>query len=154
MDLSNEIFSEIIENSSSEKIINKVKNGEWEDILNGLCYIKENSIILNYIYFKYIAKDDTYSYILKYITNNIDNILLTNSQFAVHVNMKNLTIVDIDRHKIFIQNISGFLKDKYPKKLSKCYVYNAPFIFTQIFTIVSMFIDKDTQKKIELVVNK
>lgn len=154
MDLSNEIFSEINENSSSEKIIHKVKNGEWRDILNGLCCIKENSIVLNYIYFKYIAKDETYSYILNYITNNIDKVLQTNNQFIVHVNMKNLTIVDIDKHKIFIQNISGFLKDKYPQKLSKCYVYNAPFIFTQIFAIVSMFIDKDTQKKIELVVNK
>lgn len=154
MDLSNKIFSEINENSSSEKIIHKVKNGEWRDILNGLCCIKENSIILNYIYFKHIAKDETYNYILNYITNNIDQVLQKNNQFIVHVNMKNLTIVDIDKHKVFIQNMSGFLKDKYPQKLSKCYVYNAPFIFTQIFAIVSMFIDKDTQKKIELVVNK
>lgn len=154
MDLSNEIFSEIIENSSSEKIINKVKNGEWNDILNGLCCIKGNNILLNYIYFKYVATRETYNFILNYITNNIDIILSNNTEFIVHVNMKNLTIVDIDKHKLFIQEISGFLKDKYPQKLGKCYVYNAPFIFSQIFAIVSMFIDKDTQKKIELVVNK
>ena len=48
-------------------------------------------------------------------------------------------------------NFINYLKDKYPEKLAKCYVYNAPFIFTQIFNIVSMFIDKETQKKIELV---
>jgi hypothetical protein len=65
--------------------------------------------------------------------------------------MKNLTIVEIDKHKEYIKFISEFLKDKYPEKLAKCYVYNAPFIFTQIFNIVSMFIDKETQKKIELV---
>lgn len=154
MDLSNEIFSENIENSSSEKILDKIKNGGWKDILNGLCSIKENSIILNYVYFKYIANNETYNHILNYITNNIDNILVTNNYFIVHVNMKNLSIVDIDRHRTFIQQISRFLKNKYPQKLSKCYVYNAPFIFAQFFAIVSMFIDKDTQKKIELVVNK
>jgi hypothetical protein len=151
MDSLNEIFSDNFENSSSEKIIDKVKKGEWNDILQGLCCIKGNSVILNYIYFKHIAKDQTYRYILNYITNNIDQVLLSNNEFIVHVNMKNLTIVEIDKHKEYIKFISEFLKDKYPEKLAKCYVYNAPFIFTQIFNIVSMFIDKETQKKIELV---
>ncbi len=151
MDSLKEIFSDNIENNSSEKIRDKVKKGEWSEILNGLCFIKENSIILNYIYFKHVAQEQTYAYILNYITNNIDNVLTKNEDFIVHVNMKNLTLVDIDKHKQFIQYISGFLKDKYPEKLAKCYVYNAPFIFSQIFTIVSMFIDKETQKKIVLV---
>ena len=86
-----------------------------------------------------------------YITNNIDNILLTNNEFVVHVSMKKITLSDIDKHKIFIQNISTFLKEKYPDKLLKCYVYNAPYVFKQIFNIISVFIDKETQKKIELV---
>lgn len=148
METSNEIFSE---NSSSEKIVDKIKKGEWSDILSNMCFIKENTLILNYIYFKHFAIQQTYSFILKHITNNIDKILLTSSDFMVRVNMKNLTIVDIDRHKLFIQNISGYLKDKYPQKLSKCYIYNAPFVFAQFFNIVSMFVDKETQKKIELV---
>ena len=151
MESLNEMFSESIENSSSEKIIDNVRKGKWNDILTGLCTIKENCVILNYIYFKYIAKQDTYRYILNYITNNIDKILATNNEFIVHVNMKNLTIVDIDKHKDYIKYISEFLKDKYPEKLAKCYVYNAPFIFAQIFNIVSKFIDKETQKKIVLV---
>lgn len=154
METSFEIFLENIENSSSEKIIEKIRKGEWKDILSGLCFIKKNSVILNYIYFKYCATNDTYDFILNYITNIIDQILLTNNDFIVHLNMKNLTIIEIDRHKLFIQNISGYLKTKYPQKLAKCYVYNSPFIFTQVFNIVSMFIDKDTQQKIELVKNK
>ena len=151
METSNEIFSENSENNSSEKIVDKIKKGEWSDILSNMCFIKENTLILNYIYFKHFAIQQTYSFILKHITNNIDKILLTSSDFMVRVNMKNLTIVDIDKHKLFIQNISGYLKDKYPQKLSKCYIYNAPFVFAQFFNIVSMFIDKETQKKIELV---
>lgn len=151
METSNEIFSENFETNSSEKIVDKIKKGEWSDILSNMCFIKENTLILNYIYFKHFAIQQTYNFILKHITNNIDKILLTSSDFMVRVNMKNLTIVDIDKHKLFIQNISGYLKDKYPEKLSKCYVYNPPFVFAQFFNIVSMFIDKETQKKIELV---
>lgn len=148
MDSFNKIFSDNIVNNSAEKISDKVKKGEWSEILNGLCFIKNNSIILNYIYFKHVALDQTYDYILNYITNKIDNVLTENDDFIVHVNMKNLTLTDIDKHKKFIKSISGFLKEKYPDKLAKCYVYNCPFIFSQIFNIISMFIDKETQKKI------
>lgn len=145
-----EIFYENIENTSSEKIIEKIKKGEWKDILNGLCFVKENIVVLNYVYFKHFATRETYSLILNFITNNIDAILLKNNYFIVKVNMKNLTIVDIDKHKIFIQNISGYLKEKYPQRLTKCYIYNAPFVFSQFFNIVSIFIDKETQSKIVL----
>ena len=151
MEIINDMFSENNENTSSEKIIDKVRNGNWNDIFKGICCIKENNIVLNYIYFKYIANDETYSYIMNHITNNIDQILQTNNEFSVHVNMKSLTIVDVDKHKEFVQQISLFLKDNYPDKLEKCYVYNAPFMFSNFFNIVSMFIDKETQKKIELV---
>jgi ribosomal protein S17E len=65
--------------------------------------------------------------------------------------MKKISLSDIDKHKIFIQNISTYLKEKYPDKLLKCFIHNAPFVFKQIFNIISTFIDKETQKKIELV---
>jgi hypothetical protein len=67
--------------------------------------------------------------------------------------MKKISLTDIDKHRIFIQNLSSCLKDKYPDKLSKCYIYNPPIVFKQIFNIISVFIDKETQKKIELVKN-
>ena len=149
-----EIFTQTIENNSSEKIIEKIKNGQWEDILKGLCSIRNNSLFLDYIYFKYFSTKETYKLILDYITNAIDTILTNNSNFIVHVNMKNLTILEIDKHKTFIQTISHFFKERYPEKLSKCYIYNASFVFTQIFNILSVFIDKETQTKIELVVTK
>jgi hypothetical protein len=86
-----------------------------------------------------------------YITNNIDNILLKHSEFIVQVNMQKLSVSDIDKHKVFITNLSLVLKEKYPNKLLKCYIYNAPFMFKQIFNMISVFIDKETQEKIELV---
>ena len=45
MESLNEIFSDNIENNSSEKIVDKIKKGEWDDILKGLCSIKENRVI-------------------------------------------------------------------------------------------------------------
>ena len=149
-----QLFSHIIGNNLSYQILNKIKNGQWNDILANLCYIKENTIVLDYMYFKHFAHDDTYELILNYIISNIDNIILTYSEFDVHVNLKNLTIIDIDKHKTFIQHISSLLKDKYPQKLAKCYVYNAPFVFAQFLNIVSIFIDKDTLSKIQLVSSK
>jgi len=149
-----DIFIEQNEINNSEKVISKIKKGEWSDIFQGLCNFKENYIFIDYIFFKHFATKETYSIILNHITKTIDNVLVNNEYFIVYVNMKNLTLIEIDKHKLFIQNISGFLKSKYPNKLTKCYIYNAPFVFSQIFNLICMFIDKETQSKIELVVTK
>jgi hypothetical protein len=145
----NDIFS--ASNYNIDKMINQIKKGNLNDILSELCYIKNNAVIIDYIYFKYLATENTYNYILMYITNNIDNILLKHSEFIVQVNMQKLSVSDIDKHKVFITNLSLVLKEKYPNKLLKCYIYNAPFMFKQIFNMISVFIDKETQEKIELV---
>ena len=134
-----------------EKIINQIKKGNLNDILSKLCFVNENAVLINYIYFKYLATKTIYNYILTYITNNIDNVLSKNNEFIVHVNMQKLSISDVDKHKLFITNLSLYLKEKYPDKLLKCYIYNAPFMFKQIFNMISVFIDKETQEKIELV---
>lgn len=147
-------MEKIIVETNENICIEKIKKGDENEILKNLCYIKENCINLNYIYFKYFATKDNYNCILNYIANNMDNILLDNENVVVHINMKTLTIADIDKHKGFIKFISLYFQEKYPKKLAKCYVYNSPFVFNQLYNIVCMFIDKETQKKIELVVNK
>jgi len=134
--------------------IEKIKKGNENENLKNLCYIKENSINLNYIYFKYFATKETYACILNYLANSVNSILLNNDNVVVHINMKNLTIIDIDKHKGFIQYISLYFQEKYPDKLAKCYIYNSPFVFNQLYNIICMFIDKETQQKIELVVNK
>lgn len=146
--LANNIF---LTNDSIELIVNKIKKGDLNDILSKLCYVEKNAVIINYIYFKYLATETMYNYILMYITNNIDNILLKYSEFIVHVNMYKLSISDIDKHQTFINNFSFVLKEKYPNKLLICYIYKAPFMFKQIFNMISMFIDKETQEKIKLV---
>jgi Fe-S cluster biosynthesis and repair protein YggX len=129
-------------------IIAKIKRGEWAEILDKLCSMKNDYIVIEYSYFKYIATKETYDIIISIICNNIENLLKQYSTFSVLLNLKMLTMVDIDKHKHFIQYVSNYLKEKYPDKMTKCYIYNPPFVFSQLFNIICMFIDKETQRKI------
>lgn len=147
------ISSLFLETSSTEKVIKKIKSGEWKDIMDGLCTVNGNLIILDNIYFKHFATTETYNIILSHVMSNIDNILTTHEDFSVHINMKKLTVSDVNKHLKFIQHISILFKEKYSNKLTSCFVHNAPFVFTQILNIVSMFIDKETQLKIKLISN-
>ena len=51
---------------------------------------------------------------------------------------------------MFVQQMSTTLKEKFPDKLELCYIHNAPFIFKQIYTFLSLLIDKNTLTKIKM----
>jgi len=58
MATTNEIFTENMDCNSLETILNKVQNGEWSYILKCICSINsENSLVLNFYYFKHIIKE-------------------------------------------------------------------------------------------------
>ena len=141
------------DNKLSEKNIAKIQKGNCSDIFEGICKLVGDSIIIDYIYFKYFATTITYDLITNIIIKNIDIILTTNDTFTVHVNMKSLSITDVDKHMSYIQYISNHLREKYHKKLFKCHIYNASYIFKNIYNIISIFIDKETHQKIHLVKN-
>jgi hypothetical protein len=136
-----------------EYILNKIKNNKFDEILKNICYIENNNVIIDYIYIKYFANITTYDLILQYIINNIDNILKYNDKFGVHVNVKMLTLLDIDKHRNFISHMCAIFKDKYPNKLEQCYIYNASNVFSHLYSIISLFIDKVTKEKI-IIINK
>lgn len=87
MNTHTENFKNLFDNNCSNTIISKIKNGDWEYILEGLCSITDNFVIINLMYIKYIATEKTYSLIINYITNKIDNILLYYDNFSVHANL-------------------------------------------------------------------
>jgi CRAL/TRIO domain len=137
--------------TTSEKIIDKIKTGDSEYIFNGLCKYNNNELYLDFIFFKHFASVVTYDIVLSIVTNNINAILNTYNTFTVHANLKYLTMTDIDKHRSFISILSTHLKERYPNKLERCNIYNSPLIFSQLYNIVSLFIDRETQKKIKLV---
>lgn len=137
---------------TSIEIANQVKFASSAgELMQFVCFSSGNQLIVDYRYFKHIASPMSYQLITSRITDMIDEILSSHPKFVAHTCSKTLTVSDIDKHLGFIKSISNLLKTRYQDKMSKCYIYKAPFIFAQIYGIVSCFIDKDTQAKIELV---
>ena len=129
----------------------------FNELNEKFCYIQNsNDIYINYKLYKKIIsffsnKIDSDNYMLNYVNNKIEQILINKDSFNIHLDVETLTLLDIDKNKEFIQKISLVLKERFPDKLNKCFIYNASFIFSNLFSIISYLIDKKTQQKIILV---
>lgn len=146
--------NEIIDNKFLENISNYFKNNKFNilsnDIFNKFCNYNENNVFIDYKIFKHIYNDESKNIIMNYISNILKKILLNYDIFNVHICFKSLNVSQIEKVYSFISYSCDYFKNEFPNKLQKCYVYDAPEIFTFIFNIISGFIDKDTQKKIQL----
>ena len=141
----------IYELLKKNKITIKSPINVTEVLLDKFCSIYNEQLILDYRIFKCIAKPSTYSIIINHIVKNINKILLTNQLFSDYIYSKSLTITAADKYIQFIYKLTETLTTTYPDKLDKCYIYEAPFVFQQIIGMLSMFIDKKTLSKIQLV---
>ena len=54
------------------------------------------------------------------------------------------------RTRDFIEGMSQILSDYYPETMQKCFVVNAPFIFTGMWAVVKVFLDERTRSKIKI----
>jgi hypothetical protein len=144
--------SELKNDLESNKYILPEMQDNHNNILHNFCYISKDDIIINYQYFKiYTRHFSNVENILWYLIQKIEEILKNHKSFNVHLKIKSLTLIEIDKHKELISTMSILLKEKFPDKLNNCLIYDAPFIFSTLFSIISKFIDKDTQKKIKLI---
>ena len=135
----------------NELIITKIKEYDFPYILNHLCFIKDDYIVIDFNYFKPFATTETYPIITQFVVQKFDEYLALYPQAIIHLNISSLSLTLLDKHKNFFINISQFFAIKYPNILKECYVYNATFIFSQLFSIVSLFVDKVTMQKIQIV---
>ena len=142
---------ELDENSIFQQILHKMNSLQIDEILNNLFSFKEDTVFIDYVYFKYLSCENTYFIITQYLTNILDNILIHYQLFNIDINMKTLTFQEINIHHKYICSISMLFKNKYPKKLSKCLIFNSPAVFSKIYNIVALFIDKETQMKIQII---
>jgi hypothetical protein len=137
---------------SSEEVMKRISQAtSAEELINQICYSDGNVLFMDYRYFKYIASVSSYHLITTRVVEMIDQILLGYPKFDARVCIKFLTVTDVDKHMTYVKSLSNVLKTRYQDKMETCSIYNAPFIFAQIYGIVSCFIDKDTQAKIVLV---
>jgi len=135
-----------------EQVYNYIKRASSsQEILDKICYIIDNCIYMDYRFFKPVGNDAVYEPLLSHIVNKIKQVLLVSPSLIVHVSLKGFSIREMDKHINFFKHISIVLDTHFPQKLTTCYVYNASSIFTQLFGLLSYFIDKDTLKKMQLV---
>jgi hypothetical protein len=121
------------------------------EVLSHFCSFMDNNVFIDYNYFKSSNENDKYRIFTKYLSNIIDLVLINFPLVTVHINLSTLTMSEIHNHYNFICGISILFKKKYPNKLEKCLVHNAPVVFEKLYSIISLFIDAETQKKIEIV---
>jgi hypothetical protein len=103
---------------------------------------------IQYKYFKQITSFIEQKNILNYLIFIIENILMKYETFIVHVNIEKLTLLEIEKNRAFIIDMSTVLKEKFSDKLNSCIIYEGSFIFKQIYNFLAIFIDKKTLKKI------
>jgi hypothetical protein len=127
----------------------KLNEDKLQELLHNFCHIKiNNEMIINYKYFKIINTFIDKKYILEYLIFIVENILKNYITFIVHVNIEKLTLLEIEKNKDFVQDMSNTLKERFPDKLDVCIIYEGSFIFKQVYSLLSLFIDKKTLKKI------
>ena len=119
--------------------------------LNFICINTDNEIIIDYRIFKLISTPQSYSMIIENIVDTIETVLLNSNLFTIHLCLKSLTLKELENYYPFIRIVTETLKTKYTDKLEKCYIYNAPFIFAQVISLVSKIVDKKTQQKMIIV---
>jgi len=146
----------IINNNLTTKNLNinaninlKLNEKKLQELLNNFCHIKiNNEIEIHYKFFKIINTFIDQNYILNYLIFIVENILKNYETFIVHVNIEKLTLLEIEKNRLFVQEMSNVLKEKFPDKLEVCNIYEGSFIFKQIYNLLAIFIDKKTLKKI------
>jgi hypothetical protein len=95
-----------------------------------------------------VASEDV---LIHTVVDTINAALANNETFDVHVCLKGMSLMDLDKHASFIGTISSCLKEMFPDRLGTCFIYKAPFLFTNLFAVLSKFIDAPTARKIRLV---
>jgi hypothetical protein len=136
-------------NNNNNNINLKLNEEKLHELLDNFCHIKiNNEIVIQYKYFKIINTFIDENYILNYLIFIVEKILINYETFTVHVNIEKLTLLEIEKNRDFIMNMSNVLKEKFPDKLDVCIIYEGSIFFKQIYRLLSVFIDKNTLKKI------
>jgi len=122
-----------------------------QQIMNNICYIDENNLIIQYSFFKKIGNKNNYHEITDLIIKNINSILIKYDLIDVHFSLHKMDLLDLEKHYDFLINICKLMQHTYPDKLNKFNIYQAPYIYSKIYSIISTFIDKTTRSRIKLV---
>jgi len=122
-----------------------------EVILNNICYVYKNNLVIQHAFFKNFGNKNNYDIITQHIVNNINSILTHYDLINVHCSLHKMDLLDLEKHYDFLMCICKLMQSAYPNKLNKFYIYQPPFIYSKIYSIISTFIDKTTRARIKLI---
>jgi hypothetical protein len=125
------------------------KKPNMSDILDNFCrIINENEVFIDFKFFKLVGTPETYTTLIQYITNTIQKVLATHTSVStLHINLKSMSLLDIDKHFVFIKGLS--LATDFTDYISACSIYQSGFIFGKLLTAIFSCLDKPTQVKIK-----
>ena len=138
--------------------------------LNQIAYIKENHVTLQTsewadLFFSHSLQGDLYInlYCLKYMASwdpvlfisllrlRIQSLLHGgHSQMNVHVCLKSLTVTQMSKYFSLFKETAATFKKEFPHILDRCVLYHGSSIVSQIFSLVSKCLEKETMQRITL----
>lgn len=138
---------------SSDDVKTKFKNKMpvlTAEYLDFICRVDGCNVYIDNRHFKYIGHLTNYDIILDHIVASLHKVLETFPLYTIHLCLKSLTVGQIEKHYQFIKHACDVLKKTFVNKLNVCYIYQAPFIFNQLFRLITPFLDKLTISKMRL----
>jgi hypothetical protein len=134
------------------QIIEKIRQGKINEILNGFIRINDVGLIVEPKYLKNFANQYTYDLIFDYVDRLINHFLVTKcNTINMYVNIQSISFIDLEKNIGFLKNLATFFSSKYPNILNKCYVYNASILYETLFKMMKNFIDKETLAKLQFI---
>lgn len=122
-----------------------------EEILSSIFFVKDLCLYVDYKFFKKYMTPALYESFVTHVLTLSEDLLTKVELLDIHVCMKTLSITDFDKHREFIFQFVQLVQTRYPNKLNKCFIYEAPSIFAQMYKLLSVIMDKETKQKITIV---
>jgi len=133
---------------------NNIANKSLSEFMSSFCHVNaDKEVVIDFRYFKLLSTWNGFDtdFMIHHVMNIIESALKYNDFFIMHMYLKSLSISDMEKYYPFIVKISETFKNMFADKLDKCFLYKPPFIFAQLFNIVSAFFDKKTIGKLQTV---
>jgi hypothetical protein len=137
---------------------NNKQNLNIHNIIDYFCFIKPESLYVDYRFFKILTKNidiqkniDLINIFYDKIIYNIEELLKTNTFIFININIENFSLTDFDKYSELFSRLSNLFLEKYPDILNKLYVYGSGIIFDKLIKMFSMIFTKETRKKMILI---
>lgn len=129
---------------------NMYKQLSKEEIISSIFFIKDLCVYVDYKFFKKYMTQELYETFVTHVLTLTDDLLQKVELLNIHVCMKTLSITDFDKHREFIFQFVQLVQTRYPNKLNKCFIYETPSIFAQMYKLLSVIMDRETRQKITI----